>query len=248
MRKHVRKGRPSPALIVAILALVAGLSGTAVAATQINGNSIKSQSIGGGKLKPKTIHGSKLKQFTGGLIKKNTIPGPKLVPNSVTGNQVDESKLGTVPSAESAGTAGRLAGSFQGKVAFGQTIELAKTGPFTLTGQCLQNGTTEDGTEGRDIARILISTSEAGAVFNSEVDSKTGNATDQFLNPDTPEADRVVSEIWTATGNANYKTGGSFSAIAANGAGMVTPAGANTAAINLFGTGCVFQGAAQVTG
>lgn len=248
MRKHVRKGRPSPALIVSILALVVGLSGTAVAATQINGNNIKSQSIGGGKLKPKTIHGSKLKQFTGGLIKKNTIPGPKIVPNSLTSNQIDESKLGRVPSAQTAQTANRLAGSYQGKIAFGQTVELAKVGPFTLTGQCIQNGTTQDGTAGRDIARILIATSEAGAVFNSDVDSKNGSAADQFLTPETPEADRVVSEVWTANGNANYKTAGHFSAIAASGAGMVSPDGANTAAINLFDTGCVFQGATQVTG
>ena len=122
------------------------------------------------------------------------------------------------------------------------------TGPFTLVGQCLQNGTTEDGTEGRDIARVVIASTEAGAVFNSDVDSKTGNGADQFLGPDTPEAERVVSEVWTATGNANYKTGGQFSAIATSGAGMVSPAGANTAAINLFDTGCTFQGAVQVTG
>jgi len=242
MRKHVRMGRPSPALIVSILALVVGLSGTAVAATQINGNNIKAQTIGGGKLKPQTIHGSKLKQFTGGLIKKETIAPGKIQPNSLGGNQINESKLGPVPTAE------RLAGSFQGKVAFGQSIELAKVGPFTLTGQCLQNGTTDDGTEGRDIARIVIATTEAGAVFTSDIDSKTGSAADQFLTPDTPEADRVVSEVWTETGNANYKTAGQFSAIAANGAGMVTPAGANTAAINLFDTGCTFQGATQVTG
>ncbi|HTU13719.1 MAG TPA: hypothetical protein VMF31_00855 [Solirubrobacterales bacterium] len=218
------------------------MSGTAVAATQINGNNIKPQTIGGGKLKPQTIHGSKLKQFTGGLIKKETIPAGKIQPNSLGGNQIDESRLGPVP------TASRLAGSYQGKVAFGQSVELAKVGPFTLTGQCLQNGTTDDGTEGRDIARIVIATTEVGAVFTSDLDSKTGSAADQFLGPDTAEADRVVSEVSTETGSANYKAGGQFSAIAASGAGMVSPAGASTAAINLFDTGCVFQGATQVTG
>ncbi len=250
MRKHVRKGRPSPALIVSILALIVGMSGTAVAATQINGNNIKPKSIHGSKLKPftgglikpKTIHGSKMKPFTGGLIKKETIGAGKIQPNSLGGDQIDESKLGPVPTAE------KLAGSFQGKVAFGQSVELAKSGPFTLTGQCLQNGTTDDGTDGRDIARIVLSSSEAGSVFTSDIDSLTGNAADQFLGPDTPEADRVVSEIWTETGNANYKAGGQFSAIAANGAGMVSPAGTNNAAINLFDTGCVFQGAVQITG
>jgi hypothetical protein len=52
------KGRaPSPAMIVALVALVAALGGTAYAAGQINGNSIVKQSIGGGKLKKQTLTG-----------------------------------------------------------------------------------------------------------------------------------------------------------------------------------------------
>jgi hypothetical protein len=250
MRKHLSGRRPSPAMIVSILALVVGLSGTAVAATQINGKNIKPKSIHGSKLKPftggllkqKTVHGSKLKPFTGGLIKKETIAPGRIKPNSLGGNQIDESRLGTVPTAE------RLAGGYHARIAFGESVELAKTGPFTLTGQCVRNGTTDDGTEARDIARIVLSSSDAGSVFTSDVDSMTGNGADRFLNPDTPEADRVVSEIWTATGNANYKTGGQFNALAANGSGFISPSGANTAAINLFDTGCAFQGAIRVIG
>ncbi|MGA7396827.1 MAG: hypothetical protein WBW62_05200 [Solirubrobacterales bacterium] len=244
---HIRK--PSPALIVAILALVLGASGTAVAATQINGNNIKPGSIHGSKLKPftggliksQTIHGSKLKQFTGGLIKKETIGAGKIKLDSLGGDQIDESTLGPVP------TADRLSGSYQAKVSFGQSVDLAEVGPFKLIGQCIQNGTTDDGTAGRDIARILISSTETGGVFTSDIDSKTGNAEDQFLGPNTPEVDRVISEIWTSTGESNYKTGGQFSALAESGSGLVSPAGSNTAAVNLFDTGCTFQGAAQAT-
>jgi len=72
MRKLIKR-RPSPGLIVAMIALVVALGGTAYAA-QINGNSIMKQSIGGGKLKQQTL----------------------------TGYQINVNKLGTVPTAKRA--------------------------------------------------------------------------------------------------------------------------------------------------
>jgi hypothetical protein len=65
---------PSPAMIVALIALVAALGGTAYAAQSINGGAIQKQSIGGGKLKHKTL----------------------------TGYQINTNKLGAVPSAKRA--------------------------------------------------------------------------------------------------------------------------------------------------
>src|SRR3954471_10688460 len=64
--------RPSPAMVVAVIALIAALAGTAYAAQGINGNAIIKQSIGGGKLKKKTL----------------------------TGFQINTGKLGTVPFAK----------------------------------------------------------------------------------------------------------------------------------------------------
>ena len=69
-----RKGRPSPAMVVACLALLVALAGTASAAQSINGGSIQKQTIGGGKLKQKTL----------------------------TGFQINTNKLGIVPSAKRA--------------------------------------------------------------------------------------------------------------------------------------------------
>ena len=66
--------RPSPAMVVALVALVAALGGTAYAAGQINGNAIQKQSIGAGKIKKKTL----------------------------TGYQINTNKLGIVPAAEKA--------------------------------------------------------------------------------------------------------------------------------------------------
>jgi len=53
----LRSRRPSPAMVVAVVALIAALAGTAYAAQQINGNLIEKQSIGAGKLKKKTLTG-----------------------------------------------------------------------------------------------------------------------------------------------------------------------------------------------
>jgi hypothetical protein len=59
-------------MVVAVIALVAALAGTAYAAQRINGNAIEKQTIGGGKLKKKTL----------------------------TGFQINTNKLGTVPFAK----------------------------------------------------------------------------------------------------------------------------------------------------
>jgi hypothetical protein len=81
VRFHPR--RPSAALIVSIVALVVALGGTAFAgpvaqiAKKISGSSIKTHSISGNRLKN----------------------------NTLTGTQINESKLGTVPSALAAATA-----------------------------------------------------------------------------------------------------------------------------------------------
>jgi hypothetical protein len=72
--KRLMRRRPSPAMVVSVIALIVALGGTAIAAQNINGGAIKKQTIGGGKLKQKTL----------------------------TGFQINTNKLGTVPSARRA--------------------------------------------------------------------------------------------------------------------------------------------------
>ena len=70
----LKNRRPSPAMVVAVIALIVALAGTAYAAQTINGGAIKKQTIGAGKLKQKTL----------------------------TGYQINTNKLGVVPSARRA--------------------------------------------------------------------------------------------------------------------------------------------------
>jgi hypothetical protein len=78
-RWHIR--RPSPSMLVAVLALFVALGGTVYAASSINGKTIKKNSLPGNRIKKKTATGDRLKN------------------NTITGTQVNESSLGKVPTA-----------------------------------------------------------------------------------------------------------------------------------------------------
>lgn len=73
--------RPSPAMLVAVLALFVALGGTVYAASSINGKTIKKNSLPGNRIKKKSATGDRLKNDT------------------ITGTQVNESTLGKVPTA-----------------------------------------------------------------------------------------------------------------------------------------------------
>ena len=70
--RALRSRRPSPAMVVAIIALITALAGTAYAAQTINGGAIKKQTIGAGKIKKKTLTG-----FQINLNKLGTVPRAK---------------------------------------------------------------------------------------------------------------------------------------------------------------------------
>ncbi len=82
--------RPSPAMIIAVLALTMAMIGTAFAALGKN-------TVGSKQLKKNAVITAK--------VKKEAITGGKVKKLSLTGTQVDVSKLGTVPSATHASSA-----------------------------------------------------------------------------------------------------------------------------------------------
>lgn len=65
---RLKSMRPSPALVISMLAMVVALAGTAYAAQTINGGSIKKQTIGGGKLKQKTLTGFQINTDKLGIV------------------------------------------------------------------------------------------------------------------------------------------------------------------------------------
>jgi len=79
--------RPSPALVIACLALFVALGGTVLAATKIDGKAIKVKSLPGNRLKV------------------GSVPGNRIAPNSLKGSQIRADTLAEVPSAAHAGSA-----------------------------------------------------------------------------------------------------------------------------------------------
>jgi hypothetical protein len=72
--RFLRLRRPSPALVIAVLALVVALGGSAYAVRQINGSTIK----------------------------RGSIPGDRIRNNALTGTQIDKARLGRVNEARNA--------------------------------------------------------------------------------------------------------------------------------------------------
>ncbi len=131
--KDLLRRKPSPALVVAIVALVVATTGTAVAASHlVNGDS---------------------------LIKKASLSGNRLRAHTLTGLQIKLSELGTVPTARNADElggkppsaygggpgAGASAIGTNGVVktsgsANGTTVTLFSSGPFKVTMTCIDDG------------------------------------------------------------------------------------------------------------
>jgi hypothetical protein len=78
---------PSPALVIACLALFVALGGTVLAATKIDGKTIKVKSLPGNRLKV------------------GSVPGNRIAPRSLLGSQIRVDTLGEVPDAAHAGSA-----------------------------------------------------------------------------------------------------------------------------------------------
>ncbi len=93
--KRLTRFTPSPAFVVACIALFVALSGSAYAAIVITGKNVKSHSL------------------TGRNIKYHSLTGKYFKPDSIGGVTIKESRLGTVPSAESLSHSATVTGAGQ---------------------------------------------------------------------------------------------------------------------------------------
>jgi hypothetical protein len=99
MRKLLAS-RPSPAMAVAFVALLAALSGTAIALPGTN--SVDSGDIKNNVVRSKDVRNNNLRS---GDVRNSTLTGTDVRNDSLTGADINESTLGQVPSASTAGSA-----------------------------------------------------------------------------------------------------------------------------------------------
>jgi hypothetical protein len=91
--------RPSPAMAVAFVALLAALSGTAIALPGTN-------TVNSGDIVNNTVRSKD--------VRNNNLRGKDVRNDTLTGNDIDESTLGTVPSATTAAPNGPAGGDLTG--------------------------------------------------------------------------------------------------------------------------------------
>jgi hypothetical protein len=135
----IGRSQNNPAMIVAIIALVLALGGSAVAAG-LKKNSVTNRSI-------------KKNAVTGIKVRNSSLTGADIKNRSLTGADIDESTLSRVPSASDANTVGGIPASklttddtlIKFNVAMNRgpaTRALLTAGSFTLTASCFENGPT----------------------------------------------------------------------------------------------------------
>lgn len=189
-----RVKRPSPAMIIAIIALFAALSGTAFAAlgkNTVGTKQLKKNAVTAAKIKNNAVTTSKLKGsgVTAAKLANNSVTTDKIANGAVTGAKIQASSLGTVPNATNATNATNaqnLAGqqSFFVRLNPGQSQTVASNGSVSLVAECSSEG-------GNDRIRILGQTTLNGAVMDAEDDLTGPGGSGKFLEPDTLPDERV---------------------------------------------------------
>lgn len=211
--------RPSPAMIVAMVALFVALGGSAYAAKKIGSKEIKANAI------------------TTGKIKKNAITTSKIKKEAVTGAKIKESSLGAVPNATHATTAdsattatnwSRYYTSGLKKANVGETVTLLTVGPFTFIGKCTE-------ASGERIATSYLTTSQAGSNMYSEYGDS------YYENNFNPGTEAEVG--YPAENSTPYLAfwGSYYTVVTAESAdGAYLLEGQANNAVNTFGSPCAF--------
>ena len=206
MRSFFAK-RPSPAMAVAFVALLAALTGTSIALPGKN-------SVDSGDIKNNTISGKDIRNgsVAGKDVKNGSVKSADVGDNSLTGADLNEGTLGTVPnanhantadsanSASSAGTANSVAGlqvvrprrvtAAEGATddaarAAATKIPLFSAGPLSVYGKC------------------WIATTQDGVMADSRSDDREGDTGNTFLNVATPEADSTWDDNSATNNNSD---------------------------------------------
>jgi hypothetical protein len=229
--------RPSPALIVGLVALVFAMSGAAIALPgkdTVGSNDIKDNAV-------------RSKQIKGKSVKGSDVQG-----DALKGKQVFEEKLGPVPEAETVQSVSPFGDPVERVIATdgvdtataranAPKVPLATRGQLSVYGKCFRNSAVDT-----VFARIYIETSADGAVFESVADQREG--TGGFLDVGTDEEDSELIATSVGTDGSVFDAG-QWYAMAPDGTSVgghvaVGAKNGNVGGNGLFGPGnvCLFGG------
>ena len=155
----MRSYRPSPSMIVAMVALFVALSGTTYAVTRI-----PKRSVGAAQIKKKAIRSYHIKsrQVTRTKIARSAIDSSLVQNDSLRGSDILEASLGTVPSASKAANADKVGGLAVQKFSFRNPAGTASTNVLNTGGLAI-NAACNTGT----VLSVSASTTVSGANIHS---------------------------------------------------------------------------------
>jgi hypothetical protein len=155
----MRSYRPSPAMIVALIALFVALSGTTYAVTRL-----PSRSVGSSQIKSKAVITRTLKarNVTRTKIARSAIDSSLVQNDSLRGTDILEASLGTVPSASKAVNADKVGGLSVQKFSFRVSAGTASTNVLNVGGLAI-NASCNSGTN----LTVSASTAVSGANIHS---------------------------------------------------------------------------------
>jgi hypothetical protein len=119
--KSILRRRPSPALVISIIALFVALGGVSygfatgsIDSREIKNNDVRTRDLRNNDIRTRDLRNNDIRtrdlrnnEVRGLDIRNSTVQGRDLALNTLTGDDIDESRLGKVPSATSADNATR---------------------------------------------------------------------------------------------------------------------------------------------
>jgi hypothetical protein len=140
--------RPSPALVISMIALFVSLSGVSygvatgfIDSRELKNNQVRSVDLRNNDVRTRDLRNNEVRGLD---IRNSTVQGADVALNTLTGDDINESRLGKVPSAAAADSA-TTAGSAQNVRAIAPTsvpsgaapVTLATHGPLTIALRCV---------------------------------------------------------------------------------------------------------------
>ena len=215
--------RPSPALVISLIALFVSLSGVSygvatgfIDSRELKNNQVRSVDLRNNDVRTRDLRNNEVRGID---IRNSTVQGRDVALNTLTGDDVNESRLGKVPSATAADSA-TTAGSAENVRAIAPTslarggtpVTLATHGPLTIELRCFADmgGTT---------AWVTVASSTDNS---SALGIETGG--DTVGDTDLDAADPASPVIAWTDAAAGGRTGFSGGMVAAAAAGQVVSA------------------------
>ncbi len=162
--RYIPRRRPSPALVIACVALFVSLGGVSygvatgsIDSREIQNNTVRSKDVRNATLRTQDIRNNEVRGFD---IRNSSIQGRDVAFNTLTGADIEESSLGKVPSATAADSAAALTvlKTFAPTplTEGGPPVTLVTHGPLTLSAACVD-------VAGSTTARLRVQTTQAGS-------------------------------------------------------------------------------------